>query len=251
MLRRGWLCNPMDHSLPGFSVHGILQARILEWDCHALLQGILPTERSDTRLLCLLRWQVDSLPLVPPGKPIWLLPRVVFTQCSSSGCYSVCLVLQGAVFLSVSLIVFLFHCLIMLEGGRIPPDTFSSSRLPGVERGLVLPDARRPRPVVEGLVDTRRSYSRFLFHLGFPPMWFYPPVGDASSYPMFHFLINLCCQRPKQQKLLLETLCLLHLPTLLDFQELSFLKHGLHLYPASNFSQRGSYSLGLPVSERV
>ena len=25
------LCNPMDCSPPGFSVHGILQARILEW----------------------------------------------------------------------------------------------------------------------------------------------------------------------------------------------------------------------------
>ena len=25
------LCNPMDCSLPGFSVHWILQARILEW----------------------------------------------------------------------------------------------------------------------------------------------------------------------------------------------------------------------------
>ena len=25
------LCDPMDHSLPGPSVHGILQARILEW----------------------------------------------------------------------------------------------------------------------------------------------------------------------------------------------------------------------------
>ena len=25
------LCNPMDCSLPGSSVHGILQARILEW----------------------------------------------------------------------------------------------------------------------------------------------------------------------------------------------------------------------------
>ena len=25
------LCNPMDHSLPGSSVHGISQARILEW----------------------------------------------------------------------------------------------------------------------------------------------------------------------------------------------------------------------------
>ena len=25
------LCDPMDYSPPGFSVHGILQARILEW----------------------------------------------------------------------------------------------------------------------------------------------------------------------------------------------------------------------------
>ena len=25
------LCNPMDYSLPGFSIHGILQVRILEW----------------------------------------------------------------------------------------------------------------------------------------------------------------------------------------------------------------------------
>ena len=25
------LCDPMDCSLPGFSVHGIFQARILEW----------------------------------------------------------------------------------------------------------------------------------------------------------------------------------------------------------------------------
>ena len=25
------LCDPTDYSLPGFSVHGILQARILDW----------------------------------------------------------------------------------------------------------------------------------------------------------------------------------------------------------------------------
>ena len=25
------LCNPLDYNLPGFSVHGISQARILEW----------------------------------------------------------------------------------------------------------------------------------------------------------------------------------------------------------------------------
>ena len=43
-------CNPMDCSLPGSSVHGILQARIL-------LQGIFPIQESDP---CLLHWQVAS-----------------------------------------------------------------------------------------------------------------------------------------------------------------------------------------------
>ena len=31
MLACVWLCNPMDCSQPGFSVHGIFQTRILEW----------------------------------------------------------------------------------------------------------------------------------------------------------------------------------------------------------------------------
>ena len=34
-------------------------------DCHALLQGIFLTQGSNLCLLCLLRWQVCSLPLVP------------------------------------------------------------------------------------------------------------------------------------------------------------------------------------------
>ena len=33
--------------------------------CHALLQGILPTQGLDLHLLGLLRWQAGSLPLVP------------------------------------------------------------------------------------------------------------------------------------------------------------------------------------------
>ena len=38
------LCDSMDCSPPGFSVHGILQARTLEWGCHFLLQGIFLTQ---------------------------------------------------------------------------------------------------------------------------------------------------------------------------------------------------------------
>ena len=37
--------------------------------CHVLLQGIFPTQGSNPYLLCLLPWQVGSLPLAPPGKP--------------------------------------------------------------------------------------------------------------------------------------------------------------------------------------
>ena len=36
---------------------------------HDLLQWIFPTQRSNPHLLHLLHWQVDSLPLAPPGKP--------------------------------------------------------------------------------------------------------------------------------------------------------------------------------------
>ena len=55
------LCDPMDHSLPDFSVHGILQARILEWVAmHALLQGIFQTQGLNPHLLWFLhcRWSL-------------------------------------------------------------------------------------------------------------------------------------------------------------------------------------------------
>ena len=35
------------YSLPGSSVHGILQARVLEWVCNFLLQGIFQTQESN------------------------------------------------------------------------------------------------------------------------------------------------------------------------------------------------------------
>ena len=34
--------------------------------CHALLQGIFPTQGLNMCLLCFLHWQVGSLPLAPP-----------------------------------------------------------------------------------------------------------------------------------------------------------------------------------------
>ena len=72
------LCDSMDCSLPGSSVHGISQPRILDlypWDfpakntgvgCHFLLQGIFLTQRLNPQLL---HWQADSLPLHHQGSP--------------------------------------------------------------------------------------------------------------------------------------------------------------------------------------
>ena len=63
------LCDSVNCSLP---------ARLLcPWDtpgkntgvgCHALLQGIFPTQGSNLYLLGLLHWQVGSLPVAPLGK---------------------------------------------------------------------------------------------------------------------------------------------------------------------------------------
>ena len=44
------LCNPVDYSLPGSSVHRIFQSRILEWVCHFLFQGIFLTQVSNLHL---------------------------------------------------------------------------------------------------------------------------------------------------------------------------------------------------------
>ena len=43
---RVWLCYPVECSLPGCSIHGILQAEILEW-----VQQIVPTQGSNPHLL--------------------------------------------------------------------------------------------------------------------------------------------------------------------------------------------------------
>ena len=59
------LCNPMDCSPPRSSVHGILQARILELPFPP--PGIFLTQGSNLCLFHLRHWQAGSLPLAPPG----------------------------------------------------------------------------------------------------------------------------------------------------------------------------------------
>ena len=59
------LCDPKDHSSPSSSVHGILQARILEWVA-ILFSRESSQSRDQTQSPTL---QADSLPPEPPGKP--------------------------------------------------------------------------------------------------------------------------------------------------------------------------------------
>ena len=78
------LCDP-----PGSSVHGILQARILEWVAIAIpLQGIFLTQGSNPRLLC---WQVDLA-----GTHIWATtssrhPLLLAGESACSGWVLACL----------------------------------------------------------------------------------------------------------------------------------------------------------------
>ena len=61
------VCNPMDCSLPGSSVHGILQTRITWVECHDLLQGIFPAQGSNLCLLhcrrILYHWAIKEVPI--------------------------------------------------------------------------------------------------------------------------------------------------------------------------------------------
>ena len=65
------LCDPMDCSLSGSSVHGVSHTGM---SCRFFLQGIFLTQGSNLHLLQLLRWPVDSLPLAPPGSRLSYIP---------------------------------------------------------------------------------------------------------------------------------------------------------------------------------
>ena len=60
------LCDSMDCSLPGSSVHEILQAGILEWVAIPFSRG---SSRPSDETAASPALQADSLPLEPPGKP--------------------------------------------------------------------------------------------------------------------------------------------------------------------------------------
>ena len=70
------LFDPMDCSPPGPLVHGIFQARILEWVAIFYSRGSSPPRDQNQLSVSLLQWQVDSLALhhlgsPPPSSPLW------------------------------------------------------------------------------------------------------------------------------------------------------------------------------------
>ena len=81
LLSHAWLCDLMDSSLPGSSVNGILQTRILEWVPFS-------RESSQTRDLTQVSYIAGEFFIAePPGKPkntgvasLSLLQRIFLTQ---------------------------------------------------------------------------------------------------------------------------------------------------------------------------
>ena len=71
------LCDLMNYSPPGFSVHGILQARILEWIATPFSRVSSPTQESNPHLLWLPRWQADSSALRDLGNSTTCVKSII------------------------------------------------------------------------------------------------------------------------------------------------------------------------------
>ena len=65
-------------SMEFFIFHENFPGKNTAMGCHFLPQGIFPSQESKFYLPCLLHWQVDSLPLALPGKPLMF---TVTNQC--------------------------------------------------------------------------------------------------------------------------------------------------------------------------
>ena len=75
------LCDPMDYSLPGSSVHGILQARILEWVAISFSKGSSwPRDQLESPAL-----QADSLLSVTTRDALSDLQKIVTKEMASVG----------------------------------------------------------------------------------------------------------------------------------------------------------------------
>ena len=94
------LCSTVGCSLPGSSVHGILQARTLEWASISFSRiSSRPTNQTRGSSLCLLHLlhgQAGSLPLVPPGKPHIHTAAVATAAKPLQSCPTLCNPIDGS-----------------------------------------------------------------------------------------------------------------------------------------------------------
>ena len=92
---RPTLCDPMDCRLPGSSIHGTLQVRILEWVVMLFSRGIFLTQESNPGLLhCIWILLPSELPGKPPVVKLFIinsvfLPVVLTASCVKILCISV------------------------------------------------------------------------------------------------------------------------------------------------------------------
>ena len=100
----------MDCSPSGSSIHGNLQARILERGWHALLEGIFLTQGSNWCLFSLLHWQMGSLPLSLLGSPICFLALWIFSRNQFYIFH-----INGIIYMRLLYLVFLLKSVILLS----------------------------------------------------------------------------------------------------------------------------------------
>ena len=85
----------MGCSPPGSSVHGIFQARIPKWVAISSSRGMFLTQDQTCVSYSLLRWQVGSLPLTPPGNPRYFNSDLLKQCISYKGASQVALVVKN------------------------------------------------------------------------------------------------------------------------------------------------------------
>ena len=79
------LCDPMDYSLPGYSVHGILQAGILAWAAIPFSRGSSqPRDQTQVSFVSCMGKRLSFFfffLLVPPGKPYYRVVSINGIPC--------------------------------------------------------------------------------------------------------------------------------------------------------------------------
>ena len=70
------LCDPVDCSPPGSSVHGTFPARVLQWGAVSFRGSSQPRDLTP----CLLHWQVGFLPLCHLGSPLYAHSEILLDQ---------------------------------------------------------------------------------------------------------------------------------------------------------------------------